>query len=202
MRFAAAILVAAVGLIQPARPDTVPVRIHPDSGAHLTLYVEKTGMLSGKKHEFAFERFDGTVDFDEHTPAASRVSLNIDSASIVCRDTWVSAKDLPKVQKAALEDMLAAKRYPTISFTSTRIVQLAPGRFQLDGNLSIREITKPVSVFVDRAVPERFTGKAIVKLTDYGLKPPSAALGLIGTRDEMTFTFDVPIRPEKKSTSQ
>ena len=35
-----------------------------------------------------------------------------EAASAVCKDTWVSAGDLSKIQAAALKDMLAACRYP------------------------------------------------------------------------------------------
>ena len=32
-------------------------------------------------------------------------------------------------------------------------------------------------------------GRAVVRLKDYALKPPSAALGTIGTKNEMTVEF-------------
>jgi hypothetical protein len=35
-------------------------------------------------------------------------------------------------------------------------------------------------------------GTARVRLTDFGLKPPSAAFGAIGARDEMTLHFALP----------
>ena len=34
-----------------------------------------------------------------------------------------------------------------------------------------------------------FEGAATVRLTDYQLKPPSALLGAIGTKNEMTVSF-------------
>jgi hypothetical protein len=34
-----------------------------------------------------------------------------------------------------------------------------------------------------------FQGSAKIKLTDFNLKPPKAALGAIGTKDEMSFSF-------------
>jgi hypothetical protein len=37
----------------------------------------------------------------------------------------------------------------------------------------------------------RLTGSAKIRLTDYKLKPPSAILGAIGTKDEMTLNFTI-----------
>ena len=42
----------------------------------------------------------------------------------------------------------------------------------------------------------------MVKLTNYGLKPPKAALGLIGTKDEMDFTFSLTARPDQTGPRQ
>jgi hypothetical protein len=40
-----------------------------------------------------------------------------------------------------------------------------------------------------------FRGTARVLLTDYGLKPPAAPLGAIGTKNEMEFSFSLELRP-------
>jgi hypothetical protein len=45
-----------------------------------------------------------------------------------------------------------------------------------------------------------FTGSATVRITDFGLKPPSAALGVIGTKDEMTFSFVLRAAASRKES--
>jgi polyisoprenoid-binding protein YceI len=164
------------------------VRIEPTAKSQLNLYVEKTGLLSGKKHHFVFERYEINIDLNETSPEQSQVQLKIDAGSIVCKDTWVSAKDLVKISKTALEDMLAAARFPAIVFRSTSMRQESGGVFGVEGILTIRDVTKPVLVRVKRDYGA-FSGTAVVRLTDFKLKPPSTALGLIGTKDEMTFSF-------------
>jgi polyisoprenoid-binding protein YceI len=163
----------------------------PSEKDQLNLYVEKTGLLSGKKHHFIFERFTGDASFDETNPANSRVTFQIDANSLVCKDTWVSQKDLVKVRKMALEEMLAAAKYPQIRFESNRVTARSASEFTVDGMLTIRDRTKPARVTVERTAAGRWKGESRVKLTDYGLKPPGAALGLVGTKDEMTFAFDL-----------
>src|ERR1051325_8073814 len=74
--------------------------VRPAADASIDLFVEKTGFLKGKVHHFTFDRYSAAVNFDPGTPNSATVNLTIEAASIVCRDTWVSAKDLKKVQAA------------------------------------------------------------------------------------------------------
>ena len=63
------------------------------------------------------------------------------------------------------------------------------------GALRLRDIPKPAifTAHLNAANPAqlRLDGSANVRLTDYKLKPPSAILGAIGTKDEMTLNFVV-----------
>jgi polyisoprenoid-binding protein YceI len=174
--------------------------ISPTEGANTALIVEKTGLLSGKKHLFVFNRYRGSLHFDRDRPEQSRVQLVIEANSIECKDTWISAKDLKKVQDTALNDMLAASENPEIRFVSTAIRMAGTDNYQVDGELTIRGRSKPavVKLLLDSSEASKLAarGEARVRMTDYGLKPPSAALGTIGTKDEMTFTFTVIAKPE------
>lgn len=175
--------------------------IEPSPGDRFALEVEKTGLMSGKKHLFLFERYHGRLEYDAAAPERSSVELVLESASIVCKDTWVTPKELGKIQRAALEDMLAAERYRWITFSSTAVRQEHDGKFELVGNLTIRDRTVPAVVTVQRSGGEggllRFRGHAVVRLKDYGLKPPSALLGAIGTKNEMRVEFEVTARRER-----
>jgi polyisoprenoid-binding protein YceI len=196
-----ALLTGIVALAGALRLQAQEIPLRPSPGSALNLYVEKTGLLSGKKHHFTFERFDGTLYADPRAPEMSRVAIRIEAPSIVCRDTWVSDKDKIKITKTALEDMLAASKYSTISFQSTRITSSAAGRFKVEGLLTIRDKSNPVTVAVEQT-GETYTGEARFRLTSFGLKPPSTALGLIGTKDEVTFTFKLPATGAPTASSQ
>ena len=119
----------------------------------------------------------------------------------LCKDAWVSAKDLRKISQVALEDMLAANRYPTMTFTSSEIKALGGDRYVAQGMLVIRGISKPVEVNVQlrSANPTMLwvEGSARIRLSDYGLKPPSAILGAIGTEDAMALNFRLAASPVK-----
>jgi polyisoprenoid-binding protein YceI len=178
-------------------------RIAPAAGSRMELQVEKTGFLRGKKHVFLFEKYEGTLQYHPEKPESSTVRLRIDAGSISCKDTWLSAKDLVKVQKYALEEMLAAERYAYIEFASTEIRSTGPGQFQAAGMLTIRGIGKPATVAVNAKEHEaslELIGSAVVRLPDYGLKPPTAALGTIGTKPDMAFSFTLTAARAKNTS--
>jgi polyisoprenoid-binding protein YceI len=178
--------------------EVAAYEIRPAQGARFVLTVEKTGLLRGKKHQFVFEDYRGTLHYDSDSPEHSRVDLSIRSASAVCMDKWVSQKDLKKIQAYALDDMLAAEKYPELHFSSAGVVRKGENTFEVAGTLTIRGIAKPTTVMVelgrDSSRISSLSGHAVVRLKDYGLKPPTAALGTIGTKNEMTVEFSlVPI---------
>jgi polyisoprenoid-binding protein YceI len=89
--------------------------------------------------------------------------------------------------------MLAAKQHPSMTFVGNTIRPLGGDRFEVQGTLSIRGLAKPVLVTVQWNATDpralRIEGSATIRLTDYNLKPPSALLGAIGTKNEMALSF-------------
>lgn len=72
---------------------------------------------------------------------ASTVDVTIDAASV---DTKVPLLD--KMVKGP--DMFDAKTYPTIHFVGKRFVRTGPAKGRLEGELTIREVTRPVTLDV------------------------------------------------------
>jgi polyisoprenoid-binding protein YceI len=174
------------------------------SSSRFALEVDKTGLMRGKTHLFLFERLRGELRYDAAHPENSSVELVIDAASIVCKDTWVSGEDLKKIQGHAEQEMLAVKRYPEIRFVSSNITPHGDGKYLVEGDLTIRGLARPVTVRLQmkpQGSQIAFHGQAEVRMTAYKLKPPSAALGLIGTRDQMRVSFEMAARPAPLSGS-
>jgi polyisoprenoid-binding protein YceI len=172
--------------------------IQPNDASRLELRVFKTGLYRGKAHRFLFPDYTGTLVYHVQAPEASHIELTLDAGSIKCLDTWLSAKELKTVQEFARNEMLAAGRYPKVLFVSSAIRRIAESRFEVRGTLTIRGIAKPATVDVTFQESDEvlmFRGTARVLLTDYGLKPPTALLGAIGTKNEMEFSFSLKLRP-------
>jgi len=86
-----------------------------------------------------FQDFSGTVEFNPKDTSKWAVDVTIKSASIATGD---SARD----KHLRSTDFLAADSFPTVTFKSTRIVPKGGGKFDLIGNLTIRGVTKPVTL--------------------------------------------------------
>lgn len=191
-------LILLLSLATGLRAEVVEYRIQPAPGDRFALEVYKTGLLSGKKHLFLFERYTGNLLYDPDSPRNSRVEVRIEGVSAVCQDTWVKPKDLKKILDTALHEMMDVEKHPELSFSSTGVLPKGEDQSDVQGLLTIRGIAKPASVSVTtkRLKDDAFSfnGTARVKLKDYGLKPPSAALGAVGTKNEMTVSFVLTAR--------
>jgi polyisoprenoid-binding protein YceI len=90
----------------------------------------------------AFTSVRGAVQFDDQDITKSSVDVTIDVKSV---DTRVAARD-----KDLLSDhFFDVARYPTITFKSTRVEQIAPGKLKVTGNLTIHGVTKEIALEVD-----------------------------------------------------
>jgi polyisoprenoid-binding protein YceI len=196
-RFATFSVLAALALPSAAQQQYA---IQPGGEQKMELRVTKTGLYSGKVHVFVFPAYRGSLRYDAAQPAASEVLLTLDAGGIKLTDDWLNEGDFKEVQRYALEEMLEAKKYPQVTFVSSEIVPMDATHYKVGGALTIRGRSKPVvvNVTLEPAAGEalRFVGEAVVKLTDFGLKPPKALLGLIGTKDEMQFSFSLNAQPE------
>lgn len=164
-------------------------------GGELVLLVEKTGLLAGKQHRLLFPEYSGTVTYFRDKPTLSSVQFKADVNSLKVTDAWIKEQDRKKIYEYTLSDkMLDARQYPELSFVSREMAKIGePARYQVDGTLSIRGKQKPVTVTVNivdaGAGGVTVEGKCGFRLSDFDLKRPSAALGTIGTKDEVAVTF-------------
>jgi polyisoprenoid-binding protein YceI len=174
--------------------------VSPAPQTEFKLEVHKTGLMSGKVHLFTYERYRGSVHYVPDAPGESRVTMEIEAASVACRDTWIGDKDKAKVTAMALE-MMESEKHPWLKFVSQSVAPRGQGEFQVKGALTIKGITKPITVRVT-VQPEgaalRVRGSAIVLRKDYGINPRAAVpFGLIGNKEEMPVTFNLLATPEK-----
>jgi polyisoprenoid-binding protein YceI len=95
-----------------------------------------------------FSTFTGTIRYDEAQPEQSSVEISIEAASI---DTGEANRDT----HLRSDDFFAVDKYPTLSFTSAGIAPAGNDRFDVTGDLTIRGVTKRITV------PVSVLGKAI-----------------------------------------
>lgn len=114
--------------------------------AHTTVTAAvKHMMISTVRGSFAGT--SGTIDFDPKAPERGNITLQIPAAS-------VNTGDEKRDGHLRSADFLDAKMHPAITFTSTKITPKGGGlkdQFLVEGDLTIRGITKPVSGDVELA---------------------------------------------------
>ena len=84
--------------------------------------------------------------------------------------------------------MLDSEHHQEIVFKSTAAEAGGHEAWTLHGNLTLRGQTRPVTVHVTLK-DGRYTGEAIVKQTDFGIRPPGKAG--VRAKDEVRIEFDV-----------
>lgn len=89
-----------------------------------------------------FNNVSGTVEFDEAQPTRSTVDVQIEAASIDTRDE----KRDGHLRSA---DFFDAAQYPYLTFKSRRVEVTDDSHGKLHGDLTIKNITRPVVLTVD-----------------------------------------------------
>ena len=84
-----------------------------------------------------FERFRGTVEFDEHDVSHSKAEIQIEAASVNTRNSQRDAH-------FRTADFFDVEKYPYINFKSKRVIMRDANHGQLIGDMTIRNITREV----------------------------------------------------------
>lgn len=91
-----------------------------------------------------FEKFNGTVDFNEENPAQSSVNVRIETASI-------NTKEQQRDAHLKSPDFLDTETYPYMTFASKNVVQTGDNTGRILGDLTIRDMTREVTLDVTYA---------------------------------------------------
>ena len=169
-----------------------------------TAHVGKTGIgsFAGHEHTVVAETIQGEVVLDLEELSRSSVDLIVNARSLTVSEEGEPEGDAPKVQQVTRgPSVLDVARYGTIHFRSTQVTgkRIAPGSYDLTllGELTLHGVTKAVTVPVRlEAQGETLSvsGKMVVKQTDFGIEPTSAAGGLVRVEDEVVLTFQIGAR--------
>lgn len=85
-----------------------------------------------------FRDFDGVIRYDKQNPAASSVEFTVKAASI---DTASNDRD----EDLRSKNFLEVATYPTLTFTSTRVVSKDADTLEVTGNLTLHGVTRAIT---------------------------------------------------------
>jgi polyisoprenoid-binding protein YceI len=130
IRFAAATLVTVLGLAAAPVHAQAPVyKILPVSSS-IRFNVKASVALVGN-----FEKWDATLTFPSTDVESGVLDVQIQAASV---NTGSGMKD----GKLKGKDFFNVAQNPTITFHSTKILQSGPTTFEVDGDFTIRGVTR------------------------------------------------------------
>jgi polyisoprenoid-binding protein YceI len=147
----------------------------PDDGWRVDLHHSRVGFSA--KHmgivtvHGHFTRADVRLNLDDLDPTRSAVEARIEAASV---DTSDERRDAD-LRSARFLDVAT---FPWIVFVSTAVERVGPDRYQLAGDLTIRDLTRTVSLDMQATVPiadgrgglrRGFSVTGQINRTDWGL---------------------------------
>jgi polyisoprenoid-binding protein YceI len=177
------ILLASVALSSVAQAQDsagVPVFEISQTGSTIQFAVKASIAIAG-----TFDKWNATLTFKSPDVTTAALDVEIQAASV---DTGSGLKD----SKLKSADFFDVENNPLITFKSTKVVQTGGNTFELDGNFTIRGVTKPEKLTL--TVSGRGTGSGTIKGTmafdrkDYGM---NSGIPFIRIADRVEVTVDL-----------
>jgi polyisoprenoid-binding protein YceI len=170
------LLLTVLGLAAPVtRAQSAPVFVITPETSTITFFA-----LQGN-----FEKWDATLTFSSPDVSTGVLDVKIQADSV---NTGSGMKD----GKLKSKDFFDVKHDPLITFKSTKIVQTGPTTFDVQGNFTIRGVSRPETLTL--TVSGEGTGSGEIKGTmafdrkDYGM---NSGIPFIRIADRVEVTVDL-----------
>lgn len=136
-------IIAGLALLAPLTALASTWEIDP---VHTTLQFKvRHLMISNVKG--IFEKFSGKLNLDDKEITKSKVDVTIDTASL---NTNIQKRD----DDLRSANFFEVAKFPTMTFSSTKVEKNGNDKLKVTGNLTIKGITRPVVLNVEGLTPE------------------------------------------------
>ena len=190
------IIIAAL-LAAPTLSSAADWKVIPDKSK-----IEFATMQNSTKITGSFKKFDGKITSSEADFSDLQATISVDVNGI---NTDNEKRD----GHLKSDDFFNAAKFPSITFKSTGIKNLGDKNYILIGELTIRDVTKEVSIPVVYGgtvkdpygnIKAGFKATGTINRQEYGLKwKAAAATGEAVVSDDVNFTIDlILIKDEAK----
>jgi polyisoprenoid-binding protein YceI len=124
-----------------------------------------TGSMNGASFDGAFGTWDAQIVFDPNNLPASHVTATIDMAS-------AKTGDETRDEALPTDDWFAVKSFPKATFVTRAITADGAGHYVAQGDLSIRNVSRPVSLPFTLAIADgtaHMTGMLTIDRSVFGV---------------------------------
>ena len=185
------------GKVTGSENKIAPVKWAVDK-AHSSIKFTVTHMVISEV-EGSFKIFDGTVEHTKDDFSDAKINFSIDVNS-------VNTDNENRDKHLKSDDFFNAEKFPAMKFEGTSLTPAGGNKYKLTGNLTIRDVTKPVVFDVtfggiaksQRGNKAGFKATATINRFDYNLKWSAAteAGGLVVSKD-VAITVNVELNEVK-----
>ena len=137
--------------------------------AHSEAFFQVRHLISKVRGQFG--DFAGTIEFDQEKPERSSVVFTIQTASI-------NTNQADRDKHLRSDDFFSVEKYPTLTFKSVSIASKGGDDYDVEGDLTIRDVTKRIVVPVTHLGTARdpwgneklaFEAEVTINRRDFGL---------------------------------
>jgi len=124
-----------------------------------------TGAMNGSAFTGTFKRWSAQIAFDPKALAASKVVVAVDVAS-------GSTGDSDRDSALPTDDWFATSKFAKATFVSRSFRDLGGGKYEADGDLTIRGVSRPVALPFTLAIAgdtARMNGAVVLNRTAFGV---------------------------------
>ncbi|MEU9256235.1 YceI family protein [Streptomyces sp. NPDC048270] len=142
----------------------------------------------------SFDSFEGSLHLDGSDPARSTASIDVTIGSV---NTGIADRDAHLLGS----DFFDAELFPLMTFRSTRAAQLGGDAYRITGELTIKDVTRPLSIDLEFTGSAKdvygnervgFEGSAEILRSDWGLTWNAALeAGGVMVSDKVKLGFDI-----------
>jgi polyisoprenoid-binding protein YceI len=175
-------LLASALLPSVTRAEAPVFQVTPQTSS-VTFYVQASVSIKG-----TFDKWDSTLTFTSPDVSTGVLTIKIQAASV---NTGSGMKD----GKLKGKDFFNADEDPLITFVSKKIVETGPNTFEVDGDFTIRGVTKPEKLML--TVSGRGTGSGTIKGTmsfnrkDFGM---NKGIPFVKISDHVDVTVNLKVK--------
>jgi len=167
-------------------------KLGPGNGT-LSVKTERTGAAAKAGHNLLIHvnSWEATLTVaDDPTQCSLSVDADPTSLQVIEGSGGVQGlgdDDKKNIQKTINDDVLKSK---AIEFRSTKVGTTTDGNLNIQGDLSLNGKTSPVGFTLIADDGGKLSASAVVKQTNWGMKPYSALFGALKVVDEVTVEID------------
>jgi polyisoprenoid-binding protein YceI len=170
-------------------------KLGPESGT-LSVNTERTGAAAKAGHNLLIHvtAWEATLEVGDD-PAQSSLSLDADSASLRVVEgagglQALGDDDKENIKKSIDDDVLKGKG---IEFRSSAVQADGDGKLTVEGELTLVGKSSPITFDLVVSEDGKLTGSAVVKQTNWKIKPYSALFGALKVVDEVVVSIDATL---------